>query len=326
MAQRGRPRKTDTRPNASSDDRTSYRCTRCGRDYKVQRGNFPYSQSSLNDGNNHYSPICYTCVDELFEHYSKVLGSETAALRRICSKLDMYFSLDVYAMTEKSSMDASRIGMYASKLGLKSFKGKTFDTTMDEERDGNEDELRFTVPKKVRKFFGEGFDNSDYEFLNDQYNDWVSRYECKTKAQEDLFKDLSFAQLNVVKAQRNGDIKKVNECIAAKQTIMKSQAITPLQRNDSALGDQNTFGTLIKKWEDERPIPEPAEEWKDVDGIVHYITVYFLGHICRMFGLQNRYSRLYEQEMSKYRVERPEQEEDAEVTFETTFKDMMVNE
>lgn len=326
MAQRGRPRKTDSRPNASSDDRTSYRCTRCGRDYKTQRGNFPYSQSSLNDGNNHYSPICYTCVDELYEHYTQVLGSETAALRRICSKLDMYFSLDVFAMTEKSGMEASRVGMYASKLSLRGWKGKTFDTTMDEERDSNEDELRFTVSKKVRKFFGEGFENSDYEFLNDQYNDWVSRYECKTKAQEDLFKDLSFVQLNEVKAQRSGDIKKVNECVDAKQRIMKSQAITPLQRNDSALGDQNTFGTLIKKWENENPIPEPAEEWKDVDGIVFYITVYFLGHLCHMFGLQNRYSRMYEKEMAKFRVERPEQEEDSEVTFETTFKDMMLDE
>jgi len=317
MAQRGRPSKTDSRPKPSSDQRTEYYCSRCGRAYPQQRGNFPYNQSSLYEGNNHYATLCYTCVDELFDHYTETLGSEVAALRRICSKLDMYFNPEVFAMTEKTNVDTSRFAMYVSRLSLRAYKGKTYDTTLDEEKDLSGNDARSSVTKKTKKFFGDGFEESDYQFLEAQYTDWITRYECQTKAQEELFKNLSFAQLNIVKAQREG--KKVKDAQDAFQQLLRTQNITPSQRNDNALADQNTFGTLIRKWETERPISDPLPEWQDVDGIVRYITVYFLGHLCKMIGLKNRYSRMYDQEMEKYRVERPEYEEDDEALFDSVF-------
>ena len=76
-----------------------------------------------------------------------------------------------------------------------------------------------------------------------------------------------------------------------------------------------TFGTLIKKWENEEPIPEPDPEWADVDGIGKYIRIWFLGHLCKMLGIENEFSKEYEAEMAKFRVELPEDvfEDDAEV-------------
>lgn len=316
MAQRGRPRKTDSRPKSSSDKRTEYYCSRCGRAYPQQRGNFSYSQSSLYDGNNHYLTICTTCVDELYDHYEKTLKSEQAAMRRICSKLDIYYKPELFMSMRQPNEDMSRIGQYVSMLGLRQYKGKTYDTTLDEEH-VEDPETKSVVRQKTKKFFGEGFDDSDYLFLEAQYDDWITRYECQTKGQEELFKNLSFAQLNIVKAQRDG--KKVKEAMDAFQQLMRTANITPAQRNDNALADQNTFGTLIRKWENDRPIAEPLPEWKDVDGIVKLITVYFLGHLCKMMGIDNRYSYMYEQEMEKYRVERPEYEEDDEALFDSVF-------
>ena len=55
-------------------------------------------------------------------------------------------------------------------------------------------------------------------------------------------------------------------------------------------------------FENEEPIPEPLPEWKDVDKIVRLFTIYFLGHLCKMLNIRNRYSEMYEQEMQKYRV------------------------
>lgn len=320
MAQKGRPKKTGSMPKASSDNRTEFYCSRCGKAYKTQRGNFPYNQSSLYAGNNHYSTICCSCVDELFEHYTEALGSERAAIRRICGKLDMYYSDDVFDMTNKASMEASRVSLYISRLALKQNKDKTYDTTLDQDNGSElEREASTSIKQKTRKFFGEGFESSDYEFLESQYNDWTSQYECQNKTQEELFKNLSFAQLNILKAQRAGDSRKVTETTKVFQDLLKMQNITPSQRNDNALADQNTIGMLIRKWETERPIMEPLPEWRDPDGIVRYITVYFLGHLCKMMGIKNRYSRLYEQEMDKYRVERPEYEEDDDALFDAVF-------
>ena len=76
------------------------------------------------------------------------------------------------------------------------------------------------------------------------------------------------------------------------------------------LADQNTFGTLIQKWENERPIPQPDPEFEDVDGIRRYVGAYFLGHLCKMMGIKNRYSAIYEEEMAKYTVEKPSYEQD----------------
>ena len=102
-------------------------------------------------------------------------------------------------------------------------------------------------------------------------------------------------------------------------TLVSINNITQNKTKDNTLAEQNTFGTLIRKWENERPIPEPDEEWKDVDGIVRYITVYFLGHLCKMMGIKNSYSRLYEEEMAKYKVEKPEYEDDDEALFDAVF-------
>lgn len=319
MAQRGRPRKTDSRPNASSDDRTQFRCCRCGKKYPSQRGYFPYNQSSLFDGNNHYCHICAACLDELLEHYTKKLGSETAALRRICSKLDWYYSPAVFETLEKTSVESSLIMLYSSKLALRQNQGKTYDTTMDEEFSDPTEETKSGVSKKMRKFFGDGFSDSDYEFLNAQYNDWISQYECENKAQEEIFKNLSFAQLNILRAQQAGAANKVNDATKSFQDLLKMQNITPAQRKDATVMEQNTLGTMIRKWENERPIMEPLPEWRDPDRIIKLITVYFLGHLCKMIGLKNRYSQMYDQEMEKYRVERPEYEEDEEALFDSVF-------
>lgn len=69
-----------------------------------------------------------------------------------------------------------------------------------------------------------------------------------------------------------------------------------------------------------RPIPEPADEWKDVDGIVKYITVWFIGHLCHMLKIDNRYSEMYDAEIHKYTVNKPEYEEDSDT--EEIFDDL----
>jgi len=72
--------------------------------------------------------------------------------------------------------------------------------------------------------------------------------------------------------------------------------------------DVNTLGTWIKKFENEKPIPEPDPEFQDVDGIKKYIRVWFLGHFCKMLGINNVYAKEYEEELRKYSVEITEED------------------
>ena len=71
--------------------------------------------------------------------------------------------------------------------------------------------------------------------------------------------------------------------------------------NDKAA--EKPMGVMIKMFEEEEPIPD---NWKDSNPLIKMITIYFIGHLCKMLGIKNRYSGLYEEEMAKYRVEVPE--------------------
>jgi hypothetical protein len=124
-------------------------------------------------------------------------------------------------------------------------------------------------------------------------------------------------ELQITKTIQKGE--KTDGLIRAFNDLLGSANIKPVQNKDNSLADQNTFGTLIQKWENERPVPEPEPEWEDVDGIGRYIMTYFLGHLCRMLKFNNRYAQLYEEEINKYTVEKPRYDDDLETSFDDIF-------
>ena len=315
----------------AEEERTEFYCTCCGKKYTKQKGNFPFSNSPLFAGNLGYATICKTCVDKYFltliDFYS---GNEEKAVDRMCQIFDWYYNDDILAATRKISADRSRIGAYPSKSQLPQYKkrGITYlDTVKDRAKqniqdsedldDAKEELTELKVRKRTIAMFGMGYSMEQYKFLQEQYDDWTNRCECKTKAQEEIFKGLCIAQLNIQIAQQTGG--KVKDAIDTFQSLLGSANLKPVQNNDNALGDSQSFGTLIKKFEEEKPIPEPDPEWKDVDGIVKYITVYFLGHLCKMIGIKNNYARMYDEEMNKYKVEKPQYEGDDEALFDSVF-------
>ena len=304
-----------------------YKCCTCGKKYTKQSGNFSYSQSPLYKGNNSFLPICNNCLENLVEQYTELLGSQNEAIKRVCLHWDIYFSDSILNSTKKIDVNRSRIKCYVKNCNLQQNAGKTFDTYLKEinsERIDTINDLEelkqdkeIKVSQKTIKFFGLGYTPEQYRFLQDQYDDWTHRHECRTKSQEEVFKNLCIAQLNIQIAQQTGG--KVKDAMDSFQNLLGTANLKPCQTNENALADQNTFGTLIKKWENEKPISEPDPEWKDVDGIARYIHIYFLGHLCKMMGIKNSYSRMYDEEMEKYRVEKPEYEGDDEALFDAVF-------
>lgn len=309
---------------SKEDEPNFYKCPACGSSYKNLDDNFPASQSELYAGWSYHLPICKKCLDKMFEHYTEVYGGdEDYAIRRICEKYDIYYDVSLLNASRKITKNRSRIHTYVSRSNLNQYSGKTYDTTLDEERKEGVietfDDVKDAKKAKLKtvKFFGTGFEDDDYAFLEDEYLDWTTRHECSTKAQEEVFKQICYAQLDILKAKRKGLPTK--DLTKTLQDLLATANLQPKQTKDNTLAEQNTFGTLIRKWENEKPIPEPDDEWKDVDGIVKYVTVYFLGHLCKMMGIKNSYSRMYENEMAKYKVEKPEYEDDDEALFDAVF-------
>jgi len=311
----------------SKDDNPNfYKCPTCGTPYTKLHDNFPASQSELYSGWNYHLPICKRCMDQLFIHYTEAYGGdEDTAIRRLCERYDIYYSVSLLNASRKITKNRSRIHSYVSKANLSQYQGKTYDTTLDEERRGDVietlDEIDESVKTKVKtiKFFGTGFTDDDYQYLQTQYTDWTTRCECKTKAQEEIFKRICFIQLDILKASREG--KTTKDLDKTLQDYLESANLKPKQNNLDTLSDAQTFGTLLAKWENERPLPDIDEELKDVDKIGLYIDVFFRGHLAKMMGLKNGLSNLYSKFIRKYTVERPEYQgdDDNEALFDAIF-------
>lgn len=313
--------KPDIQVKPLSNAQRKYYCCMCGNDYPTQRDNFMRCGSSLLwKGNNGYIPICKPCCEILMGSLTSFYaGNEEHALRHLCIIFDFYYDELASSMTiSKSPTERERITKYPSKVNARqvAIRGDSFlDTIRDEvaeaERITDEDVLDgqegteevFNVTKEMVRKWGKGFQPDQYQFLEEEYADWVNKNVCNTKAQEVIFKDLSLAQLDVrIARQTGGDVGKAQKMV---QDLMNSANILPKQTADNLLADTQTFGTLLKKFEDTEPIPEPSEEWKDVDGIRKYMNTWFRGGLAKALRIQNENAMLYDEataEMDKYTV------------------------
>ncbi|WP_405169311.1 hypothetical protein [Paenibacillus sp. FSL H3-0286] len=198
---------------------------------------------------------------------------------------------------------------------LSQFKGKKFSDSIMKKPIVSEVEFiesldgAFAIPPEELlqlqlKWGKKGFEAEDYIFLENEYHTWINSYECDSYAMEMLFQEISHKRLEIKKLRESG--KSTDKEMKTLQDLLGSSNIKPVQETGANSTEQSTFGTLIKKYENERPIPEPDEAWKDVDGIKKYIQVWFLGHLCKMLGINNDYAKLYEEEVNKYTVDTPD--------------------
>lgn len=179
---------------------------------------------------------------------------------------------------------------------------KDNDTSMDLYPDSHE------LINMGKKRFGLGYSDEDYIMLETEYQDWISRYDCDTKTQEKIFERLSFNNLAFNKANKAGQSTK--DLDKTYQELLSSLDILPKQASGNGINDALTFGQLIEKWEKEDPIPEPEEEFKDVDRIGKYIRVWFKGYLAKAMGIKNDYTKEFDDYVKEYKVSKPENDSD----------------
>lgn len=297
------------------------KCCKCGI-FKEQKKYFPVSYSSIYLGNNGYLSICNECINSLLLEYQNTFNDDYKAFRYICMCFNIYYNKELVDTTLKNAKPQQRMSYYINKSSGKQFSSKTFSDTLKEEEEeegkvksvddvingkGNQDDV---------KKWGFGFSETDYIYLNEKYNNWISRHECKTMAQEEIYKKLSLLDLQILKNTLNDE--KSEGLFKQYNDYLSSANIKPIQQNDAILSDSNTFGTYIKKIEDTRPVGEANEEWKDVDGILKYFSI-ILGHLCKMIGLKNKFSELCDKELEEYTVRPDTYEEEEHTNFDDIF-------
>lgn len=340
------------RPKKDVDSGSALKCICCGETKRASDENkgiendFYKSHSKIHLGCNGFMPICKDCLENLYneylEKYEKEVEesenenvfeeyyAEKKTIKRLCMMNDIYYNDSLFKSALKHSNKNTMFSAYMKIVNLIQYKKKTYDLTLIEDKEAIDEKENIIVcddaknlkkvTKKTIKFFGEGLkDESDYEFLQEQYDDWVARHECKTKAQEEIFKQICFTQLELLKAIRTKQDTK--DLTATFQKLLETAKLQPKQNHSDTTSETQTFGTLIDKWENTRPLPDIDDELKDVDKIGLYVDVFFKGHLSKMMGLKNGFSNLYTKFMKKLTVNKPEYNSDdnSEVIFDAIF-------
>ena len=268
---------------------------------------------------------CKACILDMatdFDKKTQIRKDNREKTIEVFRKLDLPFIEKDYTAQLRFNADATNEKIRETAFqqylvmvkSLPNYKNKTFADSefdieeVDEAPTAEDVKIVQKTLKSAKKRFGTDFSNEDLMFLENEYQDWVSRYACDTKAQETIFERLAFKKWEINKATKAGASTK--DLDKTYQELLASINILPRQNSGNALSDSLTFGQLIEKWEEEKPIPEPAPEFKDVDGIGKYIRVWFKGHLARALGFDNGYSKEYDEYIEQYKVKKPEIEEE----------------
>ena len=284
-------------------------CSDCTKEKKV--GDFYISYSPFHKGTGRLH-VCKACLMKYISDKESLINS----LRMIDKPfIDQLFTS---SMEESNKTNKSVWSLYMKNVSMGQYKECNWN---DSEFEGHvkvniqevidqenllsevQDEM-FTLDKEELRylvgFWGKGFDIESYIWLQQEYEDWVNRYECDSKGMENLIKEICKHQLDINNRRANNE--KVDQQLKTLQDLLGSSNLKPVQETGANAVEQETFGTLIRKFEKEKPIPEPDPQWKDVDSIGKYIRTFFFGHMAKAIGAENKYQEEYDEELGRYTV------------------------
>lgn len=290
-------------------------CSSCGNNRNMKDY---YSSNSPFHKHNSKLHVCKECVWEF-------IGDDVEKLKLALRMIDKPFLIDLLKSSQDEAEKTNKhpLKIYMKNVVMPQYKNHSWDdSSFDNFKssksintkisidDVEEDNLDLTMDeiKYLKSFWGKGFQLDDLIWLQTEYEDWTNRYECDSKGMETLIQEICKQQMDINIRRANNE--KVDQQLKTLQDLLGSSNLKPVQETGANAVEQESFGTLIKKYENERPVPEPDEKWKDVDGIGKYIKVWFLGHLARMVGLENPYQKEYDEEVNKYKIEFDETEED----------------
>lgn len=324
-------------------------CRKCGLAYSRLKDYFSVSYAFLYKGQG-YLPYCRNCVDAMYDNYFRICRNEKAAARQVCRKLDLYWNEAAFEATSLRSTPKSFMSSYIARLNSITYSGKSYDDTLNEEgalwtglfpkqlmektEKGNgketpkadiksEPKPPLEVDPEVLEFWGEDYAPEFLIKLDKRYKKWTKDSgEHLDPGAVSLFKHICILEETIAADSAAG--KPFDKNLSMLNTLLGSLNMKPAQKNDevSSNADNSPLGVWVRRFENERPIPEPDPELKDVDRIVRYIQVFFLGHLAKMLGKTTVYSKMYDEEIARLRVEDPElsaEYDDNEEFFENRF-------
>ena len=308
-------------------------CRKCGTAYGRLKGYFPVSYGFLYRGTG-YLPYCKECVDGMFNSYLAECKDAKMAVRQMCRKLDLFWNEKLFESAEKQSTPRSIMTSYIGKINGTKFANMSYDDTLKAESALWLEPLEYTsvqkneiedvdqedieVDKEIIEFWGPGYTPSMYMELEQRRSYWMSKYPEDADLDigtEALIRQICSLEIDINRDRAAG--KSADKNINTLNTLLGSASLRPAQKKSDEYENSLTntpLGVWLYRYENKRPLPEVDKDLQDVNGIKKYIFTW-MGHLCKMMNIKNGYTRMYEEEIDRLRVERPEYDGDDDETL-----------
>lgn len=303
-------------------DTTKAVCCKCGRAYGKRKSNFQASYGTMYKGTG-FLPICKDCVDSMYNVYFAQCNDSAAAVRQVCRSLNLYWNQRAFDTSNARTSARTMMSGYLTRLNTVTYSGKSYDDTLIEEGllwsqiseddkptkteaeyDNSAEELH-DIPDDVKDFWGWDYDARDYLDLERKRKYWLSAFPEGTKidtATEGYIRQICALERDIERTRAAG--KSVDKLVSAFDKLVGSLGVKPTQRQDDNLDVSMTetpMGVWLYRYENKRPLPDKYKDSK----ILKYIFTW-MGHVLKMMGKKNGYEQLYQDEIDRLKVEKPE--------------------
>jgi hypothetical protein len=295
MAGRSRRLTTPSNLNVPNEARilVNGTCTKCGATKALT--NFHDATDLFLNAATKKMPVCKSCQDTIYGDLFSRDKSYDQVFLKMCRMFNVLYSEEAVNATEnhlnKNISSGRAINspwvIYLSKLRSLNAKDSVFNFTFSEpvvyraepisKEDFGED-----IAKDLGEYWGEGFTEEEYQFLERKLVEWKSSYSCNTKSEEFYLKEACHKELDLrkVRSEKDGGGRSVDAILKSMDTLMKSAALTPAQANAASSGRTgDTLGVLLKRIISE----DPAEYYKDKELFKDYdnLDPYFMNYAYR---------------------------------------------
>ena len=327
-------------------------CYRCGKMYSRKKGFFPVSYAVSHKGvgyipickecidtmYNSYLAQCHNAKDavrqmcrkldlywseNLYELVQKKSTTQSMMTQYIVKTNSISYAGKSYDDTLSEEGTLWNFYLEAPKDDDDYDSSSCTQSTAQNTDNNSQDSRDIEIPQDIVAYWGSGYSNEMYEKLEQRRKYYLSQYPdtfLNEDGQSNIANDIYLRQLcnlEVSIASDSAAGKSIEKSVNTVNTIMGSLNLKPTQsknaEKDSEL-ESTPLGVWLWRYENKRPLPSEDElddSVKDVYGIKKYIFTW-MGHVFKLAGKKNAFAKLYEDEIARLRVERPEYDGDDE--------------
>lgn len=144
---------------------------------------------------------------------------------------------------------------------------------------------KFVVTDEIKERWGSSYTHAEYEILELKFQNLMKIKPPSTLLEENLYRDNVLIEKRLSESLINGTSKDIETLRKLYSQDLKALGLDVVRDNES---DIEALGTRIAKWEQNAPLPEMSEEFKDVDRISRYITKFFQIPFKRAAGIATK--------------------------------------